>query len=336
VSEGESAEDAAFNFFVSSPDAHVEPVPPPGVPAEPVAAADSELSSPAGQFAAAEEQGPAEEWPVDAVPEPAQPFPPFEPEPDAMLDFPAEPGTPMEPVEPALGPSAVEPGEAQQGEAAAPEPSAIGPAPREPGPSIAPPDGEVPDFSDWSTASGGDAAAGPSMPIAPPISGVSEEFGPVLEYPAPEAGRPGEEVGVNPEPGLAWDATPDSSGSAVSEEPTVGARPSPWENPVDDEDTATYRPSPASSKPKARRSWWPFGKGKGEAKPKAKPAPSAAPPDFESVGGAGAPAAEASPDRQEEVGEPSPPPPPKKPAPKSPSPRNQPQADLDDFLNGLG
>ncbi len=46
VTEGEPAEDAAFNFLVSSPDAPAESAPPPEVPAEPAAEAEPAVEEP--------------------------------------------------------------------------------------------------------------------------------------------------------------------------------------------------------------------------------------------------------------------------------------------------
>jgi hypothetical protein len=269
VSDGESAEDAAFGFLASPPDSPAEPAPPPEPLAEPAAEAEplveeapgAAVPDPSASDAGVPQQAEAPEAPVDVAPAD-----------EAMADDASVDEIPVDEVSvdhaPAAGAiawEAPEPGPQFDVAPAAPEEAASGPSPVASLPSIAPPDGEIPDFSAWTVASAGQVAAvSPSETFAPPAFGPPDEFGQVSEYSAPEAVPAAEEVGYSPEPEPAWGATPDDGGPAAAEEPAAASPPSPWENPVDDEGTTISQPRSASAKPKPKKKgWWPFSKEKG-------------------------------------------------------------------------
>lgn len=322
VSGGEPAEDAAFDFLgmASEPPAEAEAAPPDeeAVDAPPPAPMEfveqpAEVSAEATEYYSPEEkQDFADKPPAAEEPEPAMPFPSFEPEAEVAPDFTAGPEAPVWeedeapidegsvdeiPVDP-IQPADVAAWEAPDDvppldfEPAVPEETASLPTTIAPPPPSATED-EVVDFAAWSARqAGGAAAASPPEPVADPDLGMSEE-------------------------------------------PAADSRASPWESPVDDGDAPLPPPPVAASKPNPKKAWWPFGKGKGGGKTKPGPESRAPSPDLASFGDEQAPAVESPPEGQDQTAEP-PLPPPQKAEGGSPTADDERQADLNDFLNGLG
>jgi len=164
--------------------------------------------------------------------------------------------------------------------------------------------------------------------LPPPPSATEDEVVDFAAWSARQAG--GADAASPPEPVAGPDV-----GVSEDEEPAADSRVSPWENPVDDGDASLPPPPVAASKPNPKKAWWPFGKGKGGGKSQPGPASSAPAPDFRSVGDEQAPAVEATPEGQDQTAEP-PLPPPQKADRGDPTADDERQADLDDFLNGLG
>jgi len=123
--------------------------------------------------------------------------------------------------------------------------------------------------------------------------------------------------------------------SAAGEEPSANPPLGPWEDPVDQRDAEPPAPAAAEPRAKPRKRWWPFGRDKAGDKAQPGPAMSAKTSDLGSFGGTPEAADAASAEAANAATAP-PPPPSQNRDPAAPTAGDERQADLDDFLNGLG
>jgi hypothetical protein len=128
---------------------------------------------------------------------------------------------------------------------------------------IAPSDGEIPDFSAWSRDPVGEAPAldaGSAMEHAKSVAPSRFELPPndepaVAPPPQPDAEFFAGEVPV-------WGNAPGESEPEAQGLNALDLEPNPWEDSTGEAQTAPFVPEARPGKPKAKKGWWPFGKGK--------------------------------------------------------------------------
>jgi hypothetical protein len=143
-------------------------------------------------------------------------------------------------------------------------------------PGIAPVDGQIPDFDAWSNppgsevvAPGGLESTSDAESIAPLGFGGPQDEGPVAPPEVPIwGGAPADsesDVQGIPSSGFEVQDLAESSGDleAQGQEPSaLDFESNPWEDSTGETQTASFVPDAPSRKRKAKKGWWPFGKGK--------------------------------------------------------------------------